>query len=168
MESGKVESDKDDRQNWFERYSFLKHKVFAGSLILVVGFAGSVSIAYGLKSLIGIGIMGIGILITMLIGGNVLSKEHELTTGEVRRAIAISCISVFFGLLAFGDTITMNNKDLGTVLENFWWIIITIIGFYFGGRSAEKIVESISEKWAKRLEDKVENIEEELDEVKNR
>ena len=162
---------KDNRR--FERGCLFidSHKVFVGSLILVFGFAASVFIAYLLcsaipRSLIGIGIMGIGILITVLIGGNVLSKENELTTGEVRRAIALSCISVFFGLLAFGDTIETNNKVLETVLENFWWIIITIIGFYFGGRSAEKIVESISEKWAKRLEDKVENIKKDLDEVK--
>ena len=164
MESGKVESDNDDSPNWFERNSFFI-KVSVGSLILLIGFVISAYIVYVLKSLIGIGIMGLGILITVLIGGNVLSKEHELTTGEVRRAIAISCISVFFGLLAFGDTITMNNKDLGTVLENFWWIIITIIGFYFGGRSAEKIIESISEKWAKKLEDKVENIKKKLDDM---
>ena len=162
MGNRKVENGRDDRQNWIG-----KHKVVTGNLILVIGFAVSVYIAYVLNSSIGIGILGIGILITVLIGGNVLSKDYGLTTGEVRRAIAVSCISVFFGLLAFGDNSTTNNKNLETIIENFWWIIITIIGFYFGGRSAEKMVESISEKWAKTLEDKVEKIEEELNELKN-
>jgi hypothetical protein len=97
--------------------------------------------------------MEIAILITVLIGGNVLSKEHELATGEARRAIAISSISVFFGLLAFGDSIKMDHNVLTAIIENFWWIIITIICFYFGGRSAEKMVENITRKWSNRLED---------------
>jgi len=148
---------KDSKQSWFKRASsFIHgHKLFVGNLILVIGFAVSVCIAYLLCSLIGIGFMGIGILITVLIGTNILSEKHELTTGEVRKAIAISCISVFFGLVAFGDTIKTDNNILKTILENFWWIIMAIIGFYFGGRSAEKIAESITEKWAKRLEDRV-------------
>lgn len=53
-----------------------------------------------LNSLIGIGLMGVGILVAVLIGGNMLSKEHDPTMEEVRRAIAISFIAVFFGLLA--------------------------------------------------------------------
>jgi hypothetical protein len=75
----------------------------------------------------------------VLIGGNILSKEHDLTTGEVRRAIAIACVAVFFGLL-FLDSIP---EGLKPVMEQFWWIIVAIIGFYFGGRSAEEIVKSI-------------------------
>ena len=126
-----------------------EHKVFAGSLILVVGFAIGICIAYLLRPLTGIGIMGIIILITVLIGGNVLSKEHELATGEVRRAIAVSCLSVFFGLLAFGDSIQMDNNVLEAIIGNFWRIIITIICFYFGGRSAEKIVENITRRSGK-------------------
>lgn len=128
--------------SWIER-----NRLLAGSLILVVGFAISVLIAYLMLPPAGIGIMGIGILLTVLIGGNVLSKGRDLSSAEVRRAIAISCTSVFFGLLAFGSTIKLGESVLQPILENFWWIIITIIGFYFGGRSAEKIVESISKKW---------------------
>ena len=112
--------------------------------------------------------MGIGILLTVLIGGNILSKERDLSTAEVRRAIAISCISVFFGLLAFGNTVKIEQSVLKPILENFWWIIITVIGFYFGGRSAEKIVEGITDKWAKKLENEVKNVRKELDEVKKK
>ena len=139
-----------------------------GCLIIAAGFIVSICIAYLIPPPAGIGIMGLGVLFTVLIGGNILSKEHDLTTAEVRRVIAVSCISVFFGLLAFGKTINLEQSVLKPVFENFWWIIITIIGFYFGGRSAEKIVENITEKWAKGLENKVENIEKELDEVKEK
>jgi len=123
-----------------------KYKVFIGSLILIIGFVISGYIAFHIGSLPGISIIGIGILLTMLVAGNILSEEHELTSGEVRRAIAVSFVSVFFWLLAFGNTIQMENNLLKPVIENFWWIIITIIGFYFGGRTAEKIVENISRK----------------------
>ena len=34
------------------------------------------------------------------------------------------------------------------VLSNYWWVIMVIVGFYFGGRSAENIVTTIFEKWA--------------------
>jgi hypothetical protein len=77
-------------------------------------------------------------------------KARDLAGAEVRRAIAISCVSVFFGLLAFGDDIKTEKSALQPILDNFWWIITTIIGFYFGGRSAEKIFESISKKWTEK------------------
>jgi len=145
-----------------------KHKVFVGSLVLIVGFTLFGFLTLLLDSLIGIGIMGIGILLTVLIGGNILSKEHELTAGEVRRAIAISFVSVFFGLLAVGESIKTDTSVLTKILENFWWIIITVIGFYFGGRSAEKIVDSITGKWAKGLEDKAGAIEKQVRQPKTR
>lgn len=121
---------------------WVKHKLLYGSLILLGGFALSIIIAWAWP-VPGVGIMGIGILLTVLIGGNVLSEEHDLTAGEIRRAIAVSSIAVFFGLLAFGNTIKAEQGVLKTLLENFWWVIITVIGFYFGGRSAEKIVETL-------------------------
>jgi len=122
------------------------HKLCAGSLIIFLGFVVGVCIALWLHSLTGVGIMGIWILAMVLIGANILSEERSLTTGEVRKAIAISCISVFFGVLAFGETIKTDNDILKAILENFWWIIVTVIGFYFGGRSAEKIVESLKDE----------------------
>ncbi len=52
----------------------------------------------------------------------------------------------------------MEDNVLKTTLENFWWIIVTPVGFYFGGRS----VESITGRWAKKLEARVEGIETQL------
>ncbi|XRP97246.1 hypothetical protein ACO3UB_01640 [Methanocaldococcus sp. 16A] len=125
------------------------HKLCVGSFIIFLGFFIGSLIAFWLHSLTGLGIMGTCILFSVLIGANFLSKEKDLTTGEVRRAITISFISVFFGLLAFGDTIKTDNRIINSILENFWWIIVTIIGFYFGGRSAENIVENITKRWSK-------------------
>ncbi|XRO76996.1 hypothetical protein ACO3VM_00230 [Methanocaldococcus sp. 10A] len=132
-----MEIEKDNKQK--DKYSddsledwLKKHKLCVGSFIIFLGFFIGSLIAFWLHSLTGLGIMGICILFSVLIGANFLSKEKDLTTGEVRRAITISFISVFFGLLAFGDTIKTDNRIINSILENFWWIIVTIIGFYFG------------------------------------
>jgi hypothetical protein len=162
MNESKEEGQGQDRfSGWLGR-----SRLWFGSLVLVAGFVISILIGVSVSPPVGIGIMGIGILLTMLIGGNILSKERDLSGAEVRRSIAVSCVSVFFGLLAFGGAIKTEQSVLQPILENFWWIIITIIGFYFGGRSAEKIVESVTTKWAKGLESEVTKIGKELDEVR--
>ena len=69
--------------------------------------------------------------------------------------------------MAFGNTIDIDNNILKETIKNFWWIVITVIGFYFGGRSAEKIVESVTGKRAKNLEEKVANIKKDVDKVKS-
>jgi len=75
-----------------------------GSLILIAGFIISMYIGYWFPTPIGIGFMGLVILLTVLIGANILSEESNLTTGEIRRSIANSFISTFYGLLAFGNS----------------------------------------------------------------
>jgi putative effector of murein hydrolase LrgA (UPF0299 family) len=133
-------------------------RLLIGSLILIAGFIISMFIAYRFPIPIGIGFMGLVILLAVLIGANILSEESNLTTGEIRRSIAISFISTFYGLLAFGDKIKIEKGSiLEPIFENFQWIIITIIGFYFGGRSAEEIVKLIMEKRIKKLESKEKN-----------
>lgn len=143
------DSEKQKGQDKFSSWLTV-NRLWVGSLVLFVGFLIGIGIIYLRPSLVGIGVMGIWILLTMLIGGNILSRGHDLASAEVRRAIAVSFISTFFGLLAFGSKIEVGESVLRPILENFWWIVITIIGFYFGGRSAEKIVESISKKWTEK------------------
>jgi hypothetical protein len=138
----KTNPGQDRFSEWLE-----KSKLWVGSLVLFAGFLIGVGIIYVRTSLVGIGVMGIWILLTMLIAGNILSKGRDLSSAEVRRSIAVSVMSVFFGLLAVGGSIKVGDSILQPILENFWWIVITVIGFYFGGRSAEKIVETISKKW---------------------
>jgi hypothetical protein len=86
-------------------------------------------------------------MVGVLIGVNILSGDDKLSKGEIRRAIGISCVAVFFGLLAISNKVEYSDfsKD---VLSNYWWVIMAIVGFYFGGRSAENIVTTIFEKWA--------------------
>jgi len=119
-------------------------KFRAGYLVLLVTYISALTIAFCKKDLMGIGLMGMIVFIGSMVGGSLLSEKRDLSSGEVRRSIAISFILVFFAFLAFGDRITIKDdqKLIVTALENFWVFIVVIIGFYFGGRSLEKAAEN--------------------------
>jgi len=90
---------------------------------------------------VGLGLMGLIVLFSTLVGVNIFSEGYDLSKGEVRKAIAISFISVFFGLLIVGNNIDKFGLEkcvLKDVLDKFWVIIVTIIGFYFAGRVVEE------------------------------
>lgn len=123
----------------------------AGYLILIVTYLTALVIAFIKKDLMGVGIMGMIVFLGSMVGGSLLSAEGDLSSGEVRRSIAISFILVFFALLAFGDRIQdqCENELVLKILDHYWIFIITIIGFYFGGRSLEKAAEKKKESDAR-------------------
>jgi len=132
----------DKRLNIFDtKETELVHWI--GYLTLFVFFAVALVIVVIKKDLFGIGLMGMLVFIGGIIGGSFLSEKGDLSSGEVRRSIAISFIFIFFALLAFGGEITIDckNKIVTKILDNYWVFIVTIIGFYFGGRSLEKAAE---------------------------
>ncbi len=116
---------------------------WVGYLILLISYTVALFILLSKKDLMGIGLMGMIVFIGSMMGGSLLSEKGDLSSGEVRRSIAISFILVFFALLAFGDMITIpeDQNMIAKTLENYWVFIVTIIGFYFGGRSLEKAAE---------------------------
>ncbi len=73
---------------------------------------------------------------------NIISKNKDYSKAEIRRSIALSIVAVFFALIAYGDKIEVKGL-LKDVMTNYWKIVMVVVGFYFGGRSAEKIVESV-------------------------
>ena len=86
-------------------------------------------------------VFGIFLLFEPLISLNLENVNSTLELGVKRSPEAF--ILVFFALLAFGDRISIqeDNTLLIKALDNFWVFIITVIGFYFGGRSLEKAAE---------------------------
>ncbi|MBE9594347.1 MAG: hypothetical protein IMF19_12820 [Proteobacteria bacterium] len=111
-------------------------KFVTGSSILIIGLAVAYLIARDYwNTPAGLGVVGIVIFIATLIGLNYLSEEHELTTGEVRKSIAIASTVVFFGLFF----ICPYTQELKPLIDNFWKVYGVIIGFYFGSRAAEEI-----------------------------
>lgn len=114
-------------------------KLLIGSTVFFIGLIAAVLIVrlFDSNPLVGLSLLGIVTLFIALIGGNILSKERDLTTGEVRRAIAISSTVVFFGLFFLGS----QQQELKPIVDNFWIVYSIIIGFYFGTRAAEEILQ---------------------------
>jgi len=115
-------------------------RLIIGSLILVMGAIISIVVLIQFNTLTGVGVFGTIILFTILVGGNVLSGSFNLSTAEVRRAISISMVSVFFAFLGVADILSIEKNILSQVMDKFWWIIVTVIVFYFGGRTLEKVI----------------------------
>jgi hypothetical protein len=116
-----------------------RKKFWVGNIILAIGLVVAGLIAVMWPTLVGLSVLGIVILFVSLIGGNILSEDFDLTTGEVRRAIAIASTVVFFGMFFLESY----PQELEPLIENFWKIYATIIGFYFGSRAAEVVAEKI-------------------------
>jgi len=115
-------------------------RLIIGSIILTLGAFIAIVLLLKSSSLTGVGVFGVIIMFTVLIGGNILSGSFNLSTAEVRRAISISIVSVFFALLGLADKISIEKSLLAPLIDKFWWIIVTVIVFYFGGRTLEKLV----------------------------
>ncbi|MGZ7210570.1 MAG: hypothetical protein ACXVHV_11880 [Methanobacterium sp.] len=124
----------------------LKHpkRLLVGGGLILVGFIFSILLVYWLQSLFSLGISGIAIFFVVLIGADIFSGTTRLNTGEIRKAITVSFISVY--LLWFGilDSSTMNNPFMTSIIDNYWKLIAIIIGFYFGGRSAEEVAKKVT------------------------
>ncbi|WP_457549095.1 hypothetical protein [Archaeoglobus sp.] len=120
----------------------LKTREALSYAVITVGFVIGTCVFYFLKSLFGIGILGLSVMVSFLIGNNIVSKEKDYSKAEIRRSIALSVMAVFFVLLSVGNGINATGI-LKDTLTNYWKIVTVVVGFYFGGRSAEKIVEAI-------------------------
>ena len=70
---------------------------------------------------------------------NYLSKDPNVTKGEVRKAIAASCIAVYFAVVALLTFSGSNLSDtiVEIVIEHFTYVIGIVIVFYSGSRSVE-------------------------------
>ena len=117
---------------------------WAGYTILLISYSSAIIIVFCKQNLLGMGLMGMIVFIGSIIGGSLLSEKGDLSSGEIRRSIAISFFMVFFAMLALGDKIIIQSDNIfiTKALDNFWVFIVTIIGFYFGGRSLEKAFEN--------------------------
>jgi hypothetical protein len=111
-------------------------------IVIIVGFLVGIITLYTFRSLLGIGLLGLSVMVGFLIGNNIISEKKDYSKAEIRRSIALSIMAIFFALIAFGNEIKVEGI-LKDVLSNYWKLVAVVIGFYFGGRSAERIVEII-------------------------
>ncbi len=90
-------------------------------------------------------IAGVGII--TFFGMLAISSYHSIhnpnSKGTMRKAIASSMISVYVVVLALlfsGQLPTLENEASMTLMENFSYVIMTIIGFYFGSKGAAEFL----------------------------
>ena len=133
-----MDEQKDIEQEWKERCRI------AFGIALIIGIA-DISVLFlgnANKSFTSwsVGTVGIITFLGVLMLVNYLSKDPNVTKGEVRKAIAASCIAVYFVLVALLTFSGSNLSDtlVETVIEHFTYIIGIVIVFYFGSRSIEE------------------------------
>ena len=90
-------------------------------------------------------IVGVGIItfFGMLAISSYYSLHQPNSTGILRKAIAGSMISVYVVVLAllFSDNLpTLENEAAMSLMNNFSYVIMTIIGFYFGSKGATEFI----------------------------
>ncbi len=90
-------------------------------------------------------IAGVG-LVTFF-GMLIISSYHVIhqpdSKGTMRKALAGSLVAVYVVILALslsGRLENVQNQMVMTLIENFTWIIITIIGFYFGTKGVTEFL----------------------------
>ncbi len=73
-------------------------------------------------------------------------KDSPHTTFEkaqVRRAILVSFLFIFFALLGIGDKIQLTpNTLLARLLSHFDLYLLVILGFYFGGKALREGIQA--------------------------
>ncbi|MGZ7117993.1 MAG: hypothetical protein ACXVHS_11230 [Methanobacterium sp.] len=141
-QAGEDESEVEDKGK--EDPMLSPHRLFIGGGLILTGFVFSILLVYWLQSLFSLGISGIAIFFVVLIGADIFSGTTRLNTGEIRKAVTISFIAVYFLWFGLLSNNAMNSAFMAPILDNYWKLIAVIIGFYFGGRSAEEIAKKVT------------------------
>ncbi len=132
--NGSIDNGKDNvgiNANTLDRYSW------RGLGIILLGVLISLIIfAYPFNyPLVKIGLIGLVTFFSVLFGTYFITKNCYFDDGEFRKAITVSVIAVFFATMAFGNSININQSSLiKPLFDNYWVIVTTVIGFYFGSR----------------------------------
>ncbi|MEA3143070.1 MAG: hypothetical protein QOG31_394 [Thermoplasmata archaeon] len=132
------------RRNAILHDLFGDHRRALGCFLLVFGFCLALGQMWERhlagQDLQGIGLLGVITLLTVLLAGSALTGTSPLSVRHVRTAIAVSTLAVFFGIVGFGADRTMPpGSVLGKALENFWAVLMAVVGFYFGGETWERV-----------------------------
>lgn len=80
---------------------------------------------------------------------NYMSGTSPFNTGEIRKAITVSLITVYLAfvpLMAFGLVIFPGGNSAQTIVTNFTWLIGAVIVLYFATRPLEEYIKTIGNK----------------------
>lgn len=90
--------------------------------------------------------LGLVTFLGMMLIVNYMSGTSPFNTGEIRKAITVSLITVY---LAFVPLLTMGVvvfPGAQTILPNFTWLIAVVIVLYFATRPLEEYIKNMSSK----------------------
>jgi predicted neutral ceramidase superfamily lipid hydrolase len=124
-------------------------------LIVLTGLVNIVFVLLGVWEVISpasvVIIIGVFSFFSTLALTSYFSEKQNFLEGEMRKAIATSLLMVYFAILALtlvDPNATLAVTDMtsdgsrSTLMSDFSTIIMVVIGFYFGGRSAEEIIKN--------------------------
>ena len=100
-------------------------------------------------SIFSVGFIGIFTFIYLLMLLNYLTGNGKICEGEMRKAITISFIVVYFGLLSLStveDFGISYNGMFQTMIDHFTYLVGIVVVFYFGSRSVDNYINKISQK----------------------
>lgn len=89
--------------------------------------------------------LGLVTFFGMVVVVNYMSGTAPLNTGEVRKALTVAFITVYFAmmpLIIFGGAKYLPGQSINSLVETFTALLAIIIGFYFGTRAIEKYVKA--------------------------
>ncbi|MEN6328850.1 MAG: hypothetical protein ABFC91_00975, partial [Methanobacteriaceae archaeon] len=89
--------------------------------------------------------LGLVTFFGMVVLVNYMSGTAPLNTGEVRKALTVAFIAVYFAMmpfLVFGGVKYLPGQPVAIMVESFTALMGIIIGFYFGTRAIEKYVKA--------------------------
>jgi hypothetical protein len=92
--------------------------------------------------------MGLVTFLGIMLIVNYMSGTSPFNTGEIRKAITVSLITVYLAfvpLMAFGLVVFPGGNSAQTIVTNFTWIIGAVIVLYFSTRPIEEYIKKMSQ-----------------------
>ncbi len=133
-----------------------RNRLSIGTITLLSGFSVALAFVWEYPDLEGVGMMGIITLVTTLIAARAFDPQPNMSHHHVRIAISVSAIATFYGLIAVtGDDVLPRDSLLAQTLDQFWKILVAVIGFYFGGVTLEAFGKNLGNKNAEPPEEPV-------------
>jgi len=121
-----------ERNEWRWTYQFLV-TVLGAAIIIVLDLAVIIFLTDFRVSTLAVGITTFFGVLTL---SNLLSRSLELDKGEVRNALAISIVVVYFSVLGLAFSGEIPDTD-NSVIIHFSNIVGVVVAFYFGSRALE-------------------------------
>lgn len=93
--------------------------------------------------------MGLLTLLGIMLIANYMSGTSPFNTGEIRKAVTVSLITVYLALvpvITFGIIESPLGAPAQTVVNNFTWLIGAVIVLYFSTRPLEEYIKKMNMK----------------------